>query len=109
MPRTIAVETASCINVDTNIILHLPKEARAFITSKFRGQEIHEICRKKNRLWIEILNTSYSEDFKIKKKTALGFLLIIQPENLNLNMRRKESHKNKRAYQETGGKRWKTY
>ena len=109
MPRTIAVETASCINVDANSILHLPKEARAFITSKFRGQEIHEICRKKNRLWIEILNTSYSEDFKIKKKTALGFLLIIQPENLNLNMRRKESHKNKRVYQETGGKRWNTY
>ena len=76
LPRTIAVETASCINVDTNIFLHLPKEARAFITSKFRGQEIHEIFRKKNRLWIEILNTSYSKDFKIKKKTALGFLTI---------------------------------
>lgn len=46
-PRTFTVETASFVNIDANIILHLPKEARAFITPKFRGQEISEVCRKK--------------------------------------------------------------
>ena len=32
--------------------IYLPKKARAFITSKFRGQEIYEIAKKKRRLWI---------------------------------------------------------
>lgn len=48
-PKTITVETVSTINIDTNLILHLPKEPSAFITSKFRGQEIYEICRKKKQ------------------------------------------------------------
>ena len=32
------------------------------------GDEIYQIKAKKERLWIEILNKSYEEDLKIKKK-----------------------------------------
>ena len=46
-PRAFTIGTASSITVDINIFLHLPKKARMFITSKFRGQEIYEIARKK--------------------------------------------------------------
>ena len=48
-PRILTTETASCIKIDANIILHLPKKAKTFITSKFRGQEIYEINRKKKQ------------------------------------------------------------
>ena len=73
-PRTITIDMASCIKIDTNVILHLPKKTKAFITSKFRGQKTYEINKKKSRLWIEILDTSYSESFKIKKRHLSDFL-----------------------------------
>ena len=34
-PRTITIDTASSIKIDTNIILHLTKKVKAFIPSKF--------------------------------------------------------------------------
>ena len=89
LPRTITINTASSIKIDTNNILYLPKKAKAFITSKFRGQEIYEINKEKNRLWIEILNTSYTENFKTKKKTPLGFL-VTEPENLKFKYGKKK-------------------
>ena len=79
--RTVTVETAGCTNVDTNIILKLPKKAKVFLTSSFRGHEIFEINNEKTRLWMEVLNTSYTEDLKITRNGVLGFL-VIEPENL---------------------------
>ena len=80
-PRTVTIEPASSIKTDTSIILHLPKKAKAFIVSKFRGKKIYEINRRKSRLWDEILNTSYFEKLKIKNKIPLRFL-VIEPETL---------------------------
>ena len=68
---------------DINITLNLPKKAKAFLTSSFRGREILEINDAKTRLWIEILNTSYTEELKITRNNTLGFL-VIEPENLSL-------------------------
>ena len=42
-PRLVTVETASSTKIDTNIILKLPKKAKAFLATKFRGHEICEI------------------------------------------------------------------
>ena len=73
--------------------MNLPQKAKAFITSKFRGQEIYEINKEKTKLWIKIVNTSYTEDFKVKKKTPLGFL-VIEPEHLkDKNGRKKKQNK----------------
>ena len=44
------MDTASSIRIDTDIISHLPKKAKAFITSKFRGQGIYEINKKKEQI-----------------------------------------------------------
>ena len=57
-PRTVTIETASCTKIDTNIILKLPKQAKAFVARKFRGLEIYEINNEKKHLWIEASNTS---------------------------------------------------
>ena len=72
-PKTVTVETANCVKIDTGIILNLPKKAKAFITSKLREHEIYKINNEKRRLWIEVLNTSYTEDLKIKKNQHTWF------------------------------------
>ena len=82
-PKTVIIEPADSKKIDTKIISHLPKEARAFVTTKLRGQEIQRVDKKTHRLWIEILNTSYFERLTIKTKTPLGFL-VIEPENLKV-------------------------
>ena len=69
------------VKIDTNITLILPKKAKAFITSKFRGDEIYEINNETQRLWIEILNNSYQENLKIARNSVLGFI-VIEPDNL---------------------------
>ena len=41
------------------------------------GDDIYKIKAKKERLWMEILNKSYEEDFKIKKNVLfLVFTLL---------------------------------
>ena len=45
-PRTIIVEEAENIKIETNIILDLPKKPKESITSKFRGQEFHKINKE---------------------------------------------------------------
>ena len=95
-PRTVTVETESCCKIDTNITLILPKKAKAFIISKYRGDDINEINGETQRLWIEILNKSYCEDLKIDKNNILGFA-VVEPENLSFknetqNSKKKEKH-----------------
>ena len=60
-PKTLAIEPADSTKTEAGIVLHLPKEAKTFTASKFRSQDIYEVNKQKSRLWIEILNTSYSE------------------------------------------------
>ena len=60
-PRTTTVEAATCNKIDTNITLILPKMAKVFLTSKFRGDKIYEINNKTQHLWTEILNDSYQK------------------------------------------------
>ena len=81
-PRTVTEKPATCIKIDTGITLILPKKAKAFITSKFRGDEIFEIHQETERLWIEILNKSYRKKLKIDKNSVLGFV-VIEPENIS--------------------------
>ena len=78
-PRTVTVEPATCSEIDTEIVLILKKNAKAFVTSKFRGDEIFEINGETQRLWMEILNKSYNEPIKVIKNIFLGFV-VIEPE-----------------------------
>ena len=68
-PRTVTVEPSTCSKIDTEIVLIIQKNAKAFVTSKFRGDEIFEVNGETQRLWIEILNKSYNEPIKIFKNT----------------------------------------
>ena len=52
-----------------------------YVTSKFRGDEIHKFSAKKQCLWVEILNKSYKFNLEIEKNSVLGFV-VIEPEQL---------------------------
>ena len=107
-PKTVTIEPETSTKVDTEIMLILPKGSKGFITSKFRGDEIFEINSEKQRLWVEILNKSYLEPIKIKKRSILGFV-VIEPENLNFKHETpKKTKTKKRPYRKrraTGRKR----
>ena len=45
-PKAVILEPADSKKIDTNIVLYLPKESRAFIASKFRSQEIQKVDKK---------------------------------------------------------------
>ena len=63
-------------------MLILQKNAKAFVTSKFRGDEVFEVNGETQRLWIEILNKSYNEHIKNNRNSVLGFV-VIEPEYLS--------------------------
>ena len=107
-PRTVTIETASCTKIDTNIILKLQKQAKAFVATKFRGHEIYEINNEKKRLWIEVLNTSYTEELKINKNNILGFL-VIEPENLKFKHVTKKKAKKEKDLPKNWEITWKAY
>ena len=67
MPRTVKIEPATIIKIDTELVLLLPQNSKGFITSIFRSDEIDEICSEKQRLWIEILNKYFEDTVEIKK------------------------------------------
>ena len=107
-PKTVTVETANCVKIDTSIILNLPKKAKAFITWKFREHKIYEINNEKRCLWIEVLNTSYTEDLKIKKNSILGFL-VFEPENLKFKYAIKKKTKRGKGLPKNWEQTWRTY
>ena len=93
-PRTVTVEPATCSKIDTDIVLILQKNAKAFVASKFRGDEIFEVNGETQRLWIEILNKSYNEHIKINRNSVLGFI-VIEPEYLSFKHETTKAKKEK--------------
>ena len=91
-----------------NITLNLPKKAKVFLTSSFRGREILEINDAKTRLQIEILNTSYTEELKITGNNTLGFL-VIEPENLSFKYVTKNKTKKETGLPKNWEQTWKAY
>ena len=72
LPHTEQIQKQSFYKLDNS---------NGFVTSKFRGDEIHEFNAKKQHLWVEILNKSYEDNLKIKKNSLIGFV-VIEPEHL---------------------------
>ena len=79
--RTVKTDPATNIQIDAEVVLFLPQKSKELITSISPGDDINELCSKKQHLWIEILNKSFEETVEIKRKKPLGFL-VIKPEHL---------------------------
>ena len=88
--------------------MKLPLKAKAFVATRFRGQDIQEIDKQKQRLWITILNESYFERLTIKQDTPLGFL-VIKPENLKVQYEAIKRPKQQNDLPKNWEEKWKDY
>ena len=79
-PRNIKLEPTEFQRIDSGILAFIPENTRGFVTSKFRKDEINEICNGKC-LWVEILNKCCDLPIEIKKGCVLGFF-VAEPEHL---------------------------
>ena len=50
--RSVRIEPATSMKIDTEMVVFLPKNSKGFVTSIFQGDEINEICGQKQCLWI---------------------------------------------------------
>ena len=69
-PRQLKIELVRCRKIDTEVTAFLPTNSKAFLTSKFRRDEINELFHGKHRVWVEIINKSFDDHIKIKKKDS---------------------------------------
>ena len=104
-PIKATVEKANTLTIDTELMLKLPEESKAFLTTKFTGQHIQNITGPvKQRLWITLLNESYFEKYTIYKGDVVGYL-VFEPDNLKVQhevkekqLRQSSSSRTKRKY-----------
>ena len=89
-PGALKIESATCTKIDTEITVSLPRNAKGFITSILREDEINEFSNNQPRLWVEILHKSFEETLEIKKNKPLGFV-VIEPEYLKFKYETKKS------------------
>ena len=106
--KIVIIETANSRIMNRNIILKLPLKAKAFVATRFRGEDIQGIDKQKQRLWIAILNESYFERLTIIKDTPLGFL-VIKPENLKVQYEAIKRPKKQKGLPKNWDEKWKSY
>ena len=75
-PKKYIIPEADTATIDTEIIINLPQNSIAYLTTKFKRQKIEEIRGpQKKRLRIKLLNESYFQKHIIKKGDIVGYLL----------------------------------
>ena len=79
-PRNTYIERADTLTIDTDLILHLPKDSTAHLVTKCQGQKIKTIVSPNTeRLWLMLLNESYFlTNIKWNAETKLDTLLSNQ-------------------------------
>ena len=83
-PKSACIERADTLTIDTELILELPENSTAHLVTQFQGQKIKTIVGPKiERLWLTLLNESYFDKHKIKRRDIIGYL-VIEPKNLKI-------------------------
>ena len=114
------IEKADTKTIDTELIIELPENCTAFLATKFKGQDIQKftgLCRK--RLWLTILNQSYSNNHIYNhyiESVILDWIPIIRTRQFKCILHReRESCQRKKAkcpnnyIPKDWSKRWKNY
>ena len=112
-PRTTYIERADTLTTDIELILHLPKDSTAHLVTKFKGQKIKTIVGPNTeRLWLALLNESYFQRYKIKRRDIIGYL-VIEPEDLKIQYEKNPPDKSRRYpdnyLPKDWRKKWKKY
>ena len=89
-PKKATIEQADTVTIDTDLVLKLPEQAKAYLVTKFTGQDIKELAGPtKQRLSITLLNESYFEKYTINKGNIVGYLAF-EPDTLKVQYEAKE-------------------
>ena len=89
-PKKATIEQADTVTIDTGLLLKLPDQSKAYLVTKFTGQDIKELVGPtKQRLWITLLNESYFEKYTINKGDIVGYL-VFEPDTLKVQYEAKE-------------------
>ena len=89
-PKKDTIERADTSTIDTELFIKLPENSRAFLATKFEGQNIVKIIRPdKKRLWVTLLNESYFNKYHIKKGDIIAYL-VIEPKNVKVHYEAEE-------------------
>ena len=67
-PRQLKISPIQFERYDTKITVILPKNSHGYFTSKFKTDEIEQVCGDTQWIWIGILNKSFTEEIVIKTK-----------------------------------------
>ena len=112
-PKNTCIKTADTLTIDTALILYLPKDSTAHLITKFQGQKMKTIVGPKTeRLWLTLLNESYFDKYKIKRRDIIGYL-IIEPEDLKIQYKKNPPNQTRRHpdnyLPKDWSKNWKEY
>ena len=113
-PRSTYIERSDTLTIDTDLILHLPKDSTAHLVTKFQGQKIKTtVGPKTERLWLMLLSESYFDKYKIKRRDTIGYL-VIEPEDLKISYEQKNPPDKTRRHPDNylpkeWSKKWKKY
>ena len=89
-PKKATIEQAGTVTIDTDLVLKLPEQSKAYLVTKYTGQDIKELVGPtKQKLWITLLNESYFEKYKINKGDIVG-CLVFEPDTLKVQYEAKE-------------------
>ena len=83
-PKQLKISPMQFERYDTEITVTLPKNSCGFLTSKFKTDEIEQICGDTQRIWIGILNRFLTEEIVIKKNKLFGFFILESKGNINI-------------------------
>ena len=75
-PRQLKTSPMQFERYNIQITVILPKNPHGYFTSKFKTDEIEQVCGDTERIWIGILNRSLTEEIVITKIKLLDFLLL---------------------------------
>ena len=94
--KSLVIETVDTEKIDTELLIELPENYSAYLTTKFENQNIKKFigpCKKS--LWIEILDSSFLNKLNIKKGDLIGYLLFKPDKNGNVFYIKKKKKKKK--------------
>ena len=74
-PRQLKISPNEFQIYDTEVTVTLPKNSCRYFTSKFKTDEIEQICGDTQQIWIGNLKGSLTEEIVIKKQTICFFCL----------------------------------
>ena len=86
-PRKLKINPMQFERFDAEITVTLPKHFQGHYTSKFKIDEIEQMCGHEQRVWIGILSRSLTNEIIVKKDKPFGFFVLepgLNKEKINI-------------------------